>query len=100
MKFGLHNSLGNANERCQLWLKCNETEKKPHGVDFILPGDGDKKKKKRENKRNLIECSKNRRGLWMVPCVSLNIQTYCEHLRRKLMKWPQSGDRLEFNCDL
>lgn len=48
MKFGLHNSSGNANERCQLWLKCNETEKKPHGVDFILPGDGDKKKKRRE----------------------------------------------------
>lgn len=50
MKFGLHNSSGNANERCQLWLKCNETEKKPHGVDFILPGDGDKKKKKEERK--------------------------------------------------
>lgn len=47
MKFGLHNSSGNANERCQLWLECNETGKKnPHGVDFILPGDGDKKRVK------------------------------------------------------
>lgn len=49
MKFGLHNSSGNANERCQLWLKCNETEKKnPMELISFCPEMEIKKKKRRE----------------------------------------------------